>query len=60
MRKLSDEGLKGMSHPDVMINFGSKDALVKLAGTSLVPEDTYSYYDIASFRESFPITLSYG
>jgi len=37
-----------MSHPDVMVNFGSKDALVKLAGTSLVPEDTYSYYEIIS------------
>lgn len=60
LRRLSDAGLVGMPHPDVMINFGSKDALFKLAGTDLVPSDTYAYYDIPTFREKFPVTLSLG
>lgn len=60
LRKLSGVGLVGMSHPDVMINFGSKDALVKLAGTDIVPSDTYAYYDIEAFKQKFPISLSLG
>lgn len=59
LRTLSAHGLVGMSTPDAMIHFGSKDALVRLAGT-LVPEDTYAYYDVASFRDIFPKSLSYG
>lgn len=49
-----------MSHPDSMISFGAKSALVKLNKTGLVPEDTYVYYDIPDFKKSFPKTLSYG
>lgn len=60
LRKLSECGILGMSHPDAMINFGAKDALVKLATTELVPCDTYSYYDVNKFREHFPISLSFG
>jgi len=60
LRRLSDAGLVGMSHPDVMIHFGAKDALVKLASTDLVPRDTYAYYDIPSFRDTFPKSISYG
>jgi glutathione synthase/RimK-type ligase-like ATP-grasp enzyme len=60
LRQLSDAGLMGMSHPDAMLNFGAKDALTKLASTDLVPDDTYSYYDIASFKDKFPVSLSYG
>ena len=44
LRKLSAAGLVGMTHPDSMINFGAKSALVKLNKTGLVPEDTYVYY----------------
>ncbi|KAJ9461867.1 hypothetical protein DIPPA_22635 [Diplonema papillatum] len=57
---LSEKGLVGMSPPDVMASFESKDALAKLAGTGLVPDDTYAYYDSASLREKFAVTLSRG
>ena len=60
MRKLSAAGLHGMSHPDSMISFGAKSALVELNKTGLVPPDTYAYYDIDSFKKSFPKTLSLG
>ena len=58
MRRLSKAGLHGMSHPDSMISFGAKSALVELNKTGLVPEDTYAYYDIPKFKECFPKTLS--
>jgi len=60
LRKLSEQGLIGMSHPDAMLNFGAKDALVKLASTDLVPDDTHAYYNIADFKKTFPQSLSYG
>jgi hypothetical protein len=60
LRKLSAHGLVGLTNPDVMIRYGAKDALVKLAGTSIVPEDTYGYYDIETFKKSFPVTLTRG
>lgn len=38
LRKVSNVGgLIGMSHPDSMINFGSKNLLAKLNKTGLVP-----------------------
>lgn len=46
LRKLSENGLVGMPHPDAMIKYGAKDALVKLAGTPFVPADTYGYYKV--------------
>jgi glutathione synthase/RimK-type ligase-like ATP-grasp enzyme len=60
LRRLSERGLVGMTHPDSMMNFGAKSALVKLNKTGLVPEDTYVYYDIPDFKKSFPKTLSYS
>lgn len=60
LRVLHYLGLIGMPHPDGMINFGAKDALVKLASTDLVPDDTHAYYDIATFKKTFPESLSYG
>ncbi|MCV6630182.1 MAG: Cj0069 family protein [Flavobacteriaceae bacterium] len=60
LRTLSDKGLVGMAHPDAMLNFGAKDALVKLAKTDLVPDDTYAYYDIKTFEETFPKSISFG
>ncbi len=54
LRKLCNDGLVGMSHPDAMIGYGAKDALTKLASTDLVPDDTYAYYDIATFKSTFP------
>lgn len=60
LRGLSDRGLVAMSHPDDMTTFGAKDALVKLSDTGLVPDDTYAYYDIQTFRTVFPQSISRG
>jgi hypothetical protein len=60
LRELSNEGVIGMPHPDAMIGYGAKDALVRLTDTDLVPDDTYSYYDLEEFKESFPVALSKG
>ncbi len=60
LRELSKAGLVGMPHPDAMLNFGAKDALVKLVGTSLVTEDTYAYYTTEELHSTFPKSLSYG
>lgn len=60
LRELCKDGLVGMPHPDAMIGYGAKDALTKLAGTNLVPKDTYAYYDIKSFKDTFPKTLAQG
>lgn len=58
LRELCAEGVIGMPHPDAMIGYGAKDALVKLRDTSLVPTDTYAYYSIKEFKEMFPKSLS--
>lgn len=60
LRQLSEAGMVGMSHPDQMLTFGAKDALVKLADTDLVPDDTYAYYDVETLHSTFPTSLSYG
>jgi hypothetical protein len=60
LRGLSDAGIMGMSHPDDMMRLGAKDVLTKLAGTGLVPDDTYAYYDFESLWTSLPLTLAGG
>lgn len=61
LRKLSDEEhVVGMPHPDAMIGYGSKDVLVKLSSTSLVPTDTFAYYTFAEFAKQFPKSLTFG
>ena len=60
LRELCDEGVIGMPHPDAMIGYGAKDALVKLRHTTLVPEDTYAYYTIEEFKDTFPKSLVGG
>ncbi len=60
LRKLSENGLIGMPHPQVMTGYGAKDALTKLTDTDIVPEDTYAYYSLAELKEKFPISLSRG
>ncbi len=60
LRALCAKGMVGLPHPDAMIAFGAKDALVKLASTSLVPDDTFAYYDMESFSKTFPVSLSHG
>ena len=60
LRDLCAAGVIGMPHPDAMIGYGAKDALVKLRQTSLVPEDTYAYYTIEDLKETFPTSLANG
>ncbi|WP_055122628.1 Cj0069 family protein [Corynebacterium oculi] len=60
LTKLSEAGLVGMSTPEEMMAYGAKDALVKLNDTDLVPSDTAAYYDVESFHQTFPTSLSYG
>lgn len=60
LRELCAQGVVGMPHPDAMINYGSKDVLVKLKSTSIVPDDTYAYYTVAQFKEQFPKSLASG
>jgi len=58
--QLTKRGVVGMPHPDAMVAYGAKDALVKLRDTHMVPTDTYAYYDAPSFRDEFPKALSTG
>jgi len=58
LRKLSAHGLVGMPHPDVMIDFGSKEVLFKLAGTPLVPADTLKYGTHSDLVKHLPKTLA--
>ena len=58
LRALTDESVIGMPHSDAMIGYGAKDALVRLTDTDLVPDDTFSYNDLAELKEDFPVALS--
>ena len=61
LRRLCDEkGMVGMPHPDAMVAFGAKDALVKITDTPLVPSDIYVYYEMEDFRARFPAVASTG
>lgn len=60
LRELCEAGVIGMPHPDAMINYGSKDALIRLKGTSLVPDDTYAYDTMSELMYQFPRTLARG
>lgn len=60
LRELSAAGLTGHPHPDAMIGYGAKDALVRLADTDLVPDDTFSYYTVEQLHEQFPQSISHG
>ena len=60
LRELCNRGMVGMPHPDAMLAFGAKDALVKLRDTPLVPSDTFVSYEMEDFRPQFAKTLSTG
>ena len=60
LRALCNAGVIGMPHPDAMIGYGAKDALVRLKDTDLVPEDTFAYYTVEEFKQQFPTSISYG
>lgn len=60
LRALHEAGLVAMSHPDEMLNFGSKYFLIKLKNTELVKNDTHAYFTMDEFRMKFPISLAQG
>lgn len=60
LRALSNAGVIALPHPDLMITYGAKDAIAKLASTELVPSDTYAYYTLDNFVERFPESLAIG
>lgn len=60
LRALHEAGLVAMSHPDEMLNFGSKHFLIKLKNTELVKNDTHAYFTMDEFRFKFPISLAQG
>lgn len=60
LRELVVNGVVGLPHPDAMINYGAKNAVDKLKGTDIVPEDVECYYDFEAFKSSFPKTLTQG
>lgn len=60
LRELVKNGVEGLPHPDAMIAYGAKNALVKLTDTNLVPDDTFAYYDFETFKSTFRQNLAKG
>ena len=60
LRGVASSGVPCMSHPDVLLKMGAKDAVVKIKDLSCGMSDTFAYYDVASFKESFPKTVATG
>ena len=60
LRNMASIGKAVMSHPDVMLKMGAKDALVKIRNLSCGMPDTFAYYDIPSFKYNFPKTIATG
>ena len=47
---LGRRGVRPFPHPDVMLAYGSKDSLVKVASTDAGLEDTQAYLSVEDFR----------
>lgn len=60
LRELVKRRVVGLPHPDAMINYGAKNAVEKLKGTDIVPQDVNCYYDFETFKSSFPESLMHG
>jgi len=60
LREIVKQGVVGLPHPDAMINYGAKNAVEKLKGTDIVPEDVKCYYDFETFKSEFPKSLTRG
>ncbi len=60
LKELVANGVEGLPHPDAMVAYGAKNAVEKLKGTPIVPDDVYTYYDFESLKENFPKTLKNG
>lgn len=53
LNSLENEGILVLSSPKTMLTYGAKDAISKLAGTPMVPSDTYVYYTQDELIEKF-------
>lgn len=60
LRELVKADVHGLPHPDAMANFGAKNAIEKLKGTAIVPDDIDCYYDFETFKTEFPKYLAKG
>ncbi len=60
LNKLVASGVIVLADPATMMSYGAKDAVAKLAGTKIVPANTFSYYDLVSLKEKFPASLATG
>lgn len=60
LRELVKQGVQGLPHPDAMVNYGAKNAVEKLKGSDMVPDDVFTYYNFDEFKESFSKTLTNG
>ncbi len=60
LQRLVDAGVKVFAEPKVMLSFGAKDAVSKLAGTAIVPANTYAYYNLDELKAKFPMSLATG
>lgn len=60
LRELVNHGVEGLPHPDAMVAYGAKNALVKLTDTGLVPSDTFAYYDFETFKSAFRKNVAKG
>ncbi len=60
LRELVNNGVVGLPHPDAMIAYGAKNAVEKLKGSDIVPDDVYTYYDFETLKEQFPKSLKNG
>ena len=47
---MNRRGVRPFPHPDVMLAYGSKDSLVKVASTDAGLEDTQAYLSVEAFR----------
>ena len=59
MRGLQKKGMQVWPSPDVMEFMGAKDALTNIRHLNIGLEDTFTYYDEASFIEGFKKTMAF-
>ncbi len=58
LRRLSDVGITGFPHPEVIDTLADESFLVSLTGTGLVRQDSYIYEDIEVLQNQFAKNLS--
>jgi glutathione synthase/RimK-type ligase-like ATP-grasp enzyme len=60
LQKFVDAGILVMADPKTMLSYGAKDAVSKLAGTSIVPANTFAYYTQEQLEQGFLTSLAQG